>query len=108
MIEAAKNNQLNQNRRRHLYPDSITALYQDANQSAVSYWKELVNPFDQRQGHGKAYQDLKQQAQPGAVAYQAIPDPKTAKVTTYRIYGYDPQGKRVQDKDKDFTLNNID
>src|SRR5690606_10094262 len=87
------------------YPDSVAALKNEAQNVDYPYWKELMNPFSDQSGEGKAYLDYSRyQAGPehkGMVLYQVSEDR-----FGYQIMGTDKLGKKIMDQEQAFILSN--
>lgn len=84
------------------YPATLNELYQEAN-GKYEYWKDYGNPYSDQRGIGATYSDEGPAVVPGTVAYKVLRD-KKGRLNDYVIYGYDPNGKRIQDKGQDYVL----
>lgn len=83
-----------------VYPPSVQVLEKEA--KAKGYWKDFTNPTSGYSGYGKSYVNEWDSKAEGIVTY----DPVKPDYTKYFIYGHDPKGKRIQNKDRDFFLTN--
>lgn len=72
-----------------------------ASQSMHPYWKELTNPYFRSSAIFQSSQPadavlrVTEASQVGAVVYQPLQNPQ-GKITGYRIFVYDRQGKRLK------------
>ncbi len=87
-----------------VYPASTAAMRKEAKNASNSYWKDFSNPLNYQ---GLSYLDMGQKAVPGAVIYLPVPGSESGEIIGYKIYGYDKEGKILQDKGVDFVLSNL-
>ncbi|HEY9842262.1 MAG TPA: hypothetical protein V6D23_17500 [Candidatus Obscuribacterales bacterium] len=88
-----------------IYPANIAELSKAARKPGFEYWKDFQNPVTFESGYMRSYQDEGQPPIPGIVTYQPIHTTK-GRFRSYRIYGYDEKGGRMQYKGRDFVLSN--
>lgn len=83
-----------------IYPTNVTALSTEPEMLSSQIFKELSNPFTNKNGKGFSFDDESELKIPGLVTY----DPYT--MGSYAIYGYDHNAQRIHDKGVVFILSN--
>lgn len=81
-----------------LYPESLAALKDVAQEESVYFWEPLNNPINTEAGALGQLNTPK----PGQVTYWGNPE-----TFQYVIYGYDAQGQLYSEKGTPFVLRNF-
>lgn len=90
-----------------VYPENLAVLYFQATQAKNTYWKQIINPINQKEGIGFEGSMLdveffKMGQLPGLVVYI----PGGSPIVHYWIYGTDETGNILQKNGQDMVLSN--